>query len=107
MDLLSERVGPDGVVVGVEREPRFVDMARSELKLRELRNVEVVHADALKTGLERNAFDLVHARLVLINLPTATQQALLTEMLALVRPGGTIVLQEYDAMRTFRSRSLR
>ena len=98
MDLMSERVGPDGVVVGIEREPRFVDMARSELKQRGLRNVEVVHAVALRTGLEKNAFDLVHARLVLINLPTATQRALLTEMLALVRPGGTIALQEYDAI---------
>ena len=98
MNLLSERVGPGGVVVGVEREPRFVDMARSELKLRGLRNVEVVHADALRTGLEKNAFDLVHARLMLINLPAATQRALLTEMLALVRPGGTIALQEYDAI---------
>ena len=26
MNLLSERVGSDGVVVGVEREPRFVEM---------------------------------------------------------------------------------
>lgn len=98
MNLLSERVGPGGVVLGVEREPRFVEMARSELKLRELRNVEVVHADALRTGLEKDTFDLVHARLVLINLPAATQRALLSEMFALAKPGGIIVLQEYDAI---------
>jgi SAM-dependent methyltransferase len=97
MDLLSEGVGPGGAVVGVEREPRFVDMARAELKLRGLRNVEVLHADALRTGLEKNTYDIVHARLVLINLPATTQQALLAEMFSLLRPGGTIVLQEYDA----------
>ena len=34
MNLLSERVGPDGAVVGVEREPRFVDMARTQLSER-------------------------------------------------------------------------
>ena len=28
LDLLAERVGADGTVVGVEREPRFVEMAQ-------------------------------------------------------------------------------
>ena len=53
MNLLSERVGSSGTVVGVEREPRFVDMARAELSERGLSNVKVIHADALNTGLER------------------------------------------------------
>jgi hypothetical protein len=66
MNLLSERVGPDGAVVGVEREPRFVDMARTQLSERGLRNVSVANADALKTGLEKNSYDIVHERLVLI-----------------------------------------
>ena len=51
--LLSERVGPDGVVIGVEREPRFFDMAREEQSKRGLRNVQLVNADALNTGLEK------------------------------------------------------
>jgi trans-aconitate methyltransferase len=97
MDVLSERVGPSGVVVGVEREPRFAEMARAELGDRGLRNVEVVNADALRTELVRNSYDLAHERLVLINLPAATQAALLAEMISLLRPGGTIALQEYDS----------
>lgn len=97
MNLLSERVGPDGTVVGVEREPRFVDMARTELSERGLRNVGVVNADALKTGLEKSSFDIVHERLVLINVPVASQEALLAEMLSLLKPGGTIALQEFDS----------
>jgi SAM-dependent methyltransferase len=97
LNLLSERVGPDGVVVGVEREPRFVDMAQTELTKRALRNVRVVKADALKTGLEKGSYDIVHERLVLINVPAASQEALLAEMLSLLRPGGTIALQEFDA----------
>src|SRR5262245_46131169 len=59
-NLLSERVGSEGAVVGVERELRFVEMARAELKQRGLRNVEVVNADALNTGLEKNSYDVVH-----------------------------------------------
>jgi SAM-dependent methyltransferase len=97
-DLLSERVGPDGIVVGVEREPRFVDMARTELDRLALRNVRLVNADARDTGLERGSYDLVHERLVLINLPPSTQQSILEEMFSLVKPGGTILLQEYDAL---------
>jgi ubiquinone/menaquinone biosynthesis C-methylase UbiE len=96
MNLLSERVGPDGRVVGVEREPRFFEMARTEQNKRDLRNVQLVNADAVKTGLEKNSYDVVHERLVLINIPLATQQAILTEMLSLLRPSGTIAIEEFD-----------
>ena len=98
LNLFSERVGVEGAVVGVEREARFVEMARAEVIQRGLRNVEVINADALKTGLQKNSYDVVHERLVLINLPAATQGAILAEMFSLLRPGGTIVLQEYDAI---------
>jgi tRNA A58 N-methylase Trm61 len=47
LNLLSERVGSEGIVVGVEREPRFAAMARAQLSERALRNVRVVVADAL------------------------------------------------------------
>src|SRR5262245_55278657 len=97
MNLLSERVGSEGTVVGVEREPRFVEMARAEVSQRGLQNVQIVNADALRTGLEKNSFDVVHERLVFINVPTATQEAILVEMFSLLKPGGTIALQEYDA----------
>jgi SAM-dependent methyltransferase len=95
-NLLSERVGPDGLVVGVEREPRFFEMARAVGGKSESGNLRFLNADALDTGLEKNAYDLVHERLVLINIPVAAQQAILTEMLSLLRPGGTIAIQEFD-----------
>jgi SAM-dependent methyltransferase len=94
LNLLSERVGAEDSVVGLEREPRFVTMARSEIAQRGLRNVEIVQADALSTGLQKAAFDLVHERLVMINVPA--REALLQEMISLLRPGGTIVLEDVD-----------
>ena len=106
MNLLSERVGPDGDVVGVEREPRFVDMARTELSKRGLRNVRVVSADALKTGLEKSSYDIVHERLVLINVPTASQEALLAEMLSLLKPGGTIAFKSLIRRLMFVTQSI-
>jgi SAM-dependent methyltransferase len=96
MNLLSERVGADGIVIGVEREPRFFDMARAEQRRRGLSNVELVNADALRTGLDRSSYDFVHERLVLINIPLAAQHAVLKEMLSLLKPGGTIAIQEFD-----------
>lgn len=94
LNLLSDRVRPHGEVIGVEREARFVETARSELTKRGLNNVKVIQADALKTGLEKNSFDLVHERLVLINVPE--REALLAEMLSLLRPGGTVALENND-----------
>ena len=96
MNLLSERVGADGIVIGVEREPRFFDMACAEQRKRDLSNVRLVNADALKTGLDKNSYDFVHERLVLINIPLLAQQAVLKEMLSLLRPGGTVAIQEFD-----------
>ena len=53
-----------------------------------------MQADALNTGLEKGAFDLVHERLVLINV--SDRKAFLKEMLSLLRPGGTIALEDVD-----------
>src|SRR4051812_14686357 len=90
LNLLSQRVGPRGKVVGLEREPRFVEMARAEIAKRDLGNVTVVQADGLNTGLEKSSFDLVHERLVLINV--SAREAFLSEMLSLLRPGGAVAL---------------
>src|SRR5262245_41039114 len=59
LNLLSERVGPKGAVVGLEREQRFVEMARAEIARRGLGNVTMVQGDGLDTGLEKGSFDLV------------------------------------------------
>jgi SAM-dependent methyltransferase len=94
LNLLSQRVGAEGSVVGVERESRFVEMARDEIRERGLANVSIVQADALDTGLDKGAFDLVHERLVMVNV--TAREAFLAEMLSLLRPGGTIILADID-----------
>jgi ubiquinone/menaquinone biosynthesis C-methylase UbiE len=96
INLLSERVGPDGLVIGVEREDRFFATAQAERGRRGLQNVKLVRADATNSGLPKNSYDFVHERLVLINIPLPSQQAILTEMLSLLKPGGTIAIEEFD-----------
>jgi SAM-dependent methyltransferase len=94
MDLLADRVGPGGTVVGLDSEPRMLELARETVAERGLATVELIAADASATGLPRGSFDLAHTRLVLMNVPDA--DAVLDEMVALVRPGGTVAVQDVD-----------
>jgi len=94
LNLLSQRVGPRGSVVGLEREQRFVEIARAEIAKRGLGNVTMIQADALNPGLEKASFDFVHERLVMINL--SAREAFLSEMLSLLRPGGIVALEDVD-----------
>ena len=56
------------MVIGLEREQRFVEMTRAEIAKRGMGNVTMVQGDGLNTGMEKGSFDLVHERLVLINV---------------------------------------
>jgi ubiquinone/menaquinone biosynthesis C-methylase UbiE len=94
LDLLSERVGTNGKVVGLERSESTVQLARQFIAKHNLRNVEVLQGDAKVTGLPRASFDLVHARLVLVNVPEP--QRVVEEMIALARPGGIVASHEAD-----------
>jgi SAM-dependent methyltransferase len=94
LDLLSERVGPKGKVMGLERNESTARLARKFVAERQLRNVEVLEADAKSTRLPRASFDVVHARLVLVNVPEP--QHVVEEMIALARPGGVVASHEAD-----------
>jgi len=92
--LLSERVGPTGRVVGVERSAEAVALARTLVSQRDLRNVDVLEGDARSTGLPPASFDVVTSRLVLVNVPEPEQ--IVAEAAALVRPGGWVAFHEAD-----------
>jgi ubiquinone/menaquinone biosynthesis C-methylase UbiE len=94
LELLSERVGPSGSVVGIERSADAVALARKLVVERGLGNVEVLEGDARSTGLPRASFDVVTARLVLVNVPQPEQ--IVAEAVALVRPGGWAAFHEAD-----------
>jgi ubiquinone/menaquinone biosynthesis C-methylase UbiE len=94
LDLLAERVGKSGTVVGVEQNESTLNLARQFIAERELRNVELQQGDAKATGLPRASFDVVHARLVLVNVPEP--QLVVKEMVGLARPGGIVASHEAD-----------
>jgi ubiquinone/menaquinone biosynthesis C-methylase UbiE len=80
LHLLASRVGPGGRVVGLDREPRIIELART---LAEQRGVtaKLIEADAAHSGLAAETFDFVHARTLLLNV--ADPEAVLAEMIRL------------------------
>jgi SAM-dependent methyltransferase len=94
LDVLSELVGSQGHVIGVDTDPGNVRAARAFARRRRLDNVEIIRADARDTGLASSSFELVHARFLLVNIPLPEQ--VVVEMARLARPGGWITVMEPD-----------
>src|SRR5262245_20808631 len=94
LDLLSERVGARGAVVGIEWESRFVDMAKILLRESGIENVSVSTGDAAATGLPDASFRFVHERLLLIVVPEP--EKVVIEMARLAAPGGVVALEDVD-----------
>ncbi len=87
VDWLAERVGPDGRVVGVDINPRFLERKDSH-------NIEILEADIRNVDLRRSQFDLIHGRYVLIHIPEF--QTVLEHLFEKVKPQGWIVVEEPD-----------
>jgi SAM-dependent methyltransferase len=91
---LSRRVGPDGRVIASDLNPVMLAAARSYAQANGLNNIEFYEANAYQSNLPGGAFDLVHARFMFA--PLGNDENLLSEMIALARPGGYVVSQESD-----------
>jgi ubiquinone/menaquinone biosynthesis C-methylase UbiE len=94
VDLLSVRAGPTGQVVALDADPVFLEHARALARERRRGNIEFVQGDAYRTGLPRASFDLVHVRFVASTV--GRPEDLISEALALARPGGCVAFQEGD-----------
>ncbi|MDQ6818583.1 MAG: methyltransferase domain-containing protein [Actinomycetota bacterium] len=94
LHLLAERVGPEGRVVGLDREARMLQSGRKFAEQRGLA-VEFIEADATATGLPDRSFDLVHARTLLLNVQNPHE--IVAEMVRIAKPGGVVAIQEPDA----------
>jgi ubiquinone/menaquinone biosynthesis C-methylase UbiE len=92
--LLSEWVGPAGQVVGTDTDEAMLAAAEQFVATEDLANVVLVKDDLFASGLEPASFDLVHARFQLAPLGRGPEQ--MATYLRLVRPGGTVALEELD-----------
>lgn len=81
---LAERVGPNGTVVAVDIEPRFlVDLPD---------NVEVRALDAATADFGTGEYDLVHHRAVLAYVPQRDE--VVSRLASALRPGGWLLGEE-------------
>jgi SAM-dependent methyltransferase len=89
--LAAELVGPDGAVVGIERDPAAVALAQRRT---DAPNVEFRVADVQTLDGVEDGFDAVVGRLVLMYQPDPA--AVLRRAATRVRPGGLICMHEAD-----------
>ncbi|MEC4890800.1 MAG: class I SAM-dependent methyltransferase [Nitrospira sp.] len=87
MRWMADKVGPSGRVCAVDLSTKFLP---AQLPA----HVEIRQADIRTVPLPAASFDLVHARYVLIHLPDF--EVALSAMLAALKPGGWLVLEEPD-----------
>jgi SAM-dependent methyltransferase len=92
--ILGEWVGPSGQVVGTDIDEALLKAARAFLEAEGISNVELVIDDLFETKLKPQSFDLVHARYVIAPLGRGPEQV--AAYRRLVRPGGSLVLEEWD-----------
>jgi len=86
---LADRVGPTGRILATDIDPRFLESLN-------VPNLEVRRHDIAKDPLPEAAFDLVHARLVLMHLPE--RETALARMISALKRGGWLVDEEYDSL---------
>jgi len=96
LDLLSARAGPSGHVTGVDKDNGHAAAARAFAREHALANVQILQADARRTGLPSATFDLVHTRLVLVNINRPAE--VVAEMARLAKPGGWVAALEADIL---------
>lgn len=84
---LADRVGPTGSVLATDIDPRFLESLN-------VPNLEVRRHDIAADPLPEAAFDLVHARLVLMHL--SDREKAMARMISALKPGGWLIEEEFD-----------
>jgi len=84
---MAERVGVSGSVLCTDLDPRHIAPPG-------LPNLQVVRHDAARDALPETKYDLAHARLVLLHIPE--RAAVLEKMVAALKPGGWLVIEDFD-----------
>jgi SAM-dependent methyltransferase len=92
--MLAEMVGPTGHVTGIDLSASQLEQGRSLCKVQGITNAIFMEASATATGLPRNSFDLAYCRFLLLHL--VDPAAGLREMLAILKPGGVLVVEDGD-----------
>ncbi len=91
---LQEKVGRDGVVVGLDFSRGMLNAAH--LKTGDFSNVHLVEADVACLPFRAGAFDAVTCSHAFYELKGETRDHALQEILRVLRPRGTFLMMEHD-----------
>ena len=91
---LANRVGQFGKV-------EVIDITTEYLRDLEAPNVEVRQQDIVAKPLDEGAYDLVHAKILLMHLPE--REKVLQQFAAALKPGGYLIVEECDIRSIQRS----
>jgi ubiquinone/menaquinone biosynthesis C-methylase UbiE len=87
---MAERVGPSGLVLVTDINPRFMEGSA----YRGSAHMELRRHDIGTDPLPEQAFDLIHARLVLQHV--SQRQTALARLVVALKPRGWLVIEEFD-----------
>lgn len=98
--ILAELVGPSGLVVAIDRDPKAVTITADRMKANTIEHVRVTPADLIGDGsdlddLQSESFDVLAGRRVLMYLPDPVE--VLRRLSRLLRSGGLVVFEETDS----------
>ena len=91
--LLARLVGPAGEVLGVDRNPTVLDVARRRAQNAGLNNVSFKAGDVHQLEADSD-FDAVTGRLILFHLKEPA--VVLRKLVTYLKPGGLVVFQDYN-----------
>ncbi|UII54640.1 demethylmenaquinone methyltransferase [Cytobacillus spongiae] len=89
---LSDAVGQEGHVIGLDFSKNMLKIGEEKVKKHPLKNIELVHGNAMELPFPDNSFDYVTIGFGLRNVPDYLQ--VLKEMHRVVKPGGVAVCLE-------------
>ena len=94
--MLAQLVGKDGQVVGVDRDPRPLAIARERAQALGFTNVRFEEGNFDGLSTERDKFDAGIGRRVLMYQPDPVDA--LRQLARALRPGGLVIFQEHDSV---------
>lgn len=92
--MIARRVGNDGHVFAVDRDPRMLEIAREKARQADVSNITFIEGGFEVAFPERGTLDAVVGRRVLMYQPDAAQAV--TQLTDAVRSGGVIAFHEHD-----------
>lgn len=91
---MSHLVGSNGLVVGIDANPKAIDFCNKAASSKGIKNVQFMVGDAQKIDLESYRFDTVFSRFLLQHVKDPS--ASLKELIRIAKLGGIVMVEDCD-----------